>query len=125
MPIACRLLCFVVCALISVVKGRVYFGYYGANNTATPWATIYQAVDLEDAQSNWDSHRIPSLVSAYDVFLTSTATNPLVLRPDFGTRWSAFADAAEPLFAQGALLGFNLGDELVRTPHSPLTLPPR
>ena len=124
--ITSRLLCLFATAvvLLSVAEGHVYFGYYSANNSATPWATIYQAATIADAQSSWDLHKIPSLLSVYDVFLTSTATSPLVLRPDFGARWSAFADAAQPLLSKGVLLGFNLGDELVRAARCAPWTPP-
>ena len=123
--ITSRLLCLFATAvvLLSVAEGHVYFGYYGANNSATPWATIYQAATIADAQSSWDLHNIPSLLSVYDVFLTSTATSPLVLRPDFGARWSVFADAAQPLLLKGVLLGFNLGDELVRAARNDVVHP--
>ena len=35
------------------------------------------------------------------------------IRPDVASAWAAVAAAAAPLLANGSLIGFNLGDELV------------
>ena len=37
----------------------------------------------------------------------------MFLRADYAVAWAALAAEARPLLASGALLGFNLGDELV------------
>ena len=86
------------------------FGYYDDNLTATPFATLHQAGSVADAAATFASSGVPSLLLV-DVF--TSAPGRLVLQADWRARIAALAAAATPLFASGAALGYNLGDELV------------
>jgi len=95
------------------------FGYYEDNLTATPFATLHQADSVADAAAAFADRGVPSLLLV-DVF--AGAPGRLVLQADWRARLDALAAAAAPLFASGAALGFNLGDELVWNCLAPANL---
>lgn len=57
------------------------------------------------------THRIDALLNVLDVFF-SFAT-PHGLRADYKQRWAAMVPVGRELLANGTIIGFNLGDELV------------
>ena len=95
------------------------FGYYEDNLTATPFATLHQASSVADAAAAFASLGVPSLLLV-DVF--TSAPGRKVLQADWRARLDALAAAAAPLFASGAALGYNLGDELVWNCLAPANL---
>ncbi len=102
----------------------VRFGYYSANITATaPYTTVYQANSLSDAAYAYAATggQARSLLLTYKAFFTS-APGRMILRPDWQAQWGALAAAAAPFLANGTLLGFNLGDELVWNCLAPANL---
>jgi hypothetical protein len=86
------------------------FGYYEDNLTATPYATLHQASSVADVAEAWSALGVPSLLLV-DVF--TSVPGRMVLQTDWLAQLNALAAAAAPLFASGAALGYNLGDELV------------
>ena len=89
------------------------FGFYDDNVTATPYANIHQSESLADARANWAAHpTTPSILSVDDVVFTS-APHAMILQTDWREQLSALATAAAPDFLSGAIIGYNLGDELV------------
>lgn len=98
------------------------FGYYSAALDATAaYSNVFQADTLADASDAWAAHGIPSLLLTFDAFFAS-APNRMVLAPDWRARWAALAASAAPFVANGTLLGFNLGDELVWNCLAPANL---
>jgi hypothetical protein len=89
-----------------------YFTYYSANLSATPWLTLYQADSLADAAAAWSTFSVPSILLLYDALFTRVPGR-MILRPDYASQLQALMAAAAPLRASGAVLGLNLGDELV------------
>lgn len=101
-----------VAALLAHAGGLPFFGFYDANLTATPYATTYQANSVADASAAFGAFGVPSLLSVYDAVFVREATR-LVLQPQWQQQLAALVASAAPLRASGAVMGFNLGDELV------------
>jgi hypothetical protein len=89
-----------------------YFTYYSANLSATPWVSLFQADTIAEASSAWSTFNVPSMLLLYNALFT-TVPNRMILKPDYVAELQALMAAAAPLRASGAVLGFNLGDELV------------
>ena len=89
-----------------------YFAFYSANLSATPWVSLYQADTVGDAAAAFSTFRVPSMLLLYDALFT-TIPGRMILWPDFSLRLQALLAQAAPLRASGAVLGLNLGDELV------------
>jgi hypothetical protein len=88
------------------------FGFYADNLTETPYATIHQADTIGDASSTYATYGIPSLLLVYNAVFMG-APNRMVLQTQWESQLKALVASAAPLFASGAVIGYNLGDELV------------
>ena len=95
------------------------FGYYADNLTATPWQTLHQAGSVADAAAAFAATGVPSLL-LIDVF--TSAPKRMVLQDGWRAQLSALAASAAPLFASGAVIGYNLGDELIWNCLAPVNL---
>jgi hypothetical protein len=114
-----RLLAAARCAALA--RSALLFGCYGDNLTATPYATIHQADTPADAEAAFAAFKVPSLLSVYSAVFQG-APGRLVLQPQWQAQLAALAASAAPLLQSGALLGFNLGDELVWNCLAPANL---
>jgi hypothetical protein len=95
------------------VGATTYFGFYGVstddlNATTAPFSNLFQADNLAEVAVA-AALNITSLLLVYPAFFVS----PPGLRPDYKEQWAALEAQARPLVESGAVLGFNLGDELV------------
>jgi hypothetical protein len=107
--------------LAAIFAKAAYFGFYSANLTSNaPYSNLFQADTISDALTAETSGQ-HSLLLTYSAFFVS-APNRLVLAPDFEARWAALAALSAPLIANGTLLGFNMGDELVWNCLAPTNL---
>jgi hypothetical protein len=98
-----------------------YFGFYSANLTQNArYSNLYQADTLADAVAAKALNQ-ESLLSVYDTFFQRVA-DALVLQPNYAADWEAMAAVAAPYLANGTILGFNLGDELVWNCLAPTNL---
>jgi hypothetical protein len=101
---------------ISSSGRKFYFGFYDDNVTATPYVNIHLSSSLSDARANFAMHpSTTSLLSVYDTIFTFSGVphTPMLLQPLWREQLAALVAAAAPDFASGAIMGFNLGDELV------------
>ena len=127
------------------------FGYYSPDLSITgAYSDITSTGSIEAANETWSTHRVPSLLLVESTFFTQgppfqpdkQATHkallaaagiqtiledpppkaPLILRHDWASAWEDLASAAAPLLSRGALLGFDLGDELVWNCLAPANL---
>ena len=102
----------VVCALSAPGISAKLFGYYGADLSSTgKYSNVYLASNASDAVAAFQSHGVPSLLSTFDVFLYYT--DHVQLKVEWEAQWEAYVPLAAQLLANGTILGFNLGDELV------------
>ena len=113
----------VVSMIVSLAHGKkaMYFGFYGADLAATPYASIYQAETITDATAAFTAHKITSLLSVYNTVFTWSPQHT-ILQPEWRSQLVALMAAAESLFASGAVIGFNLGDELIWNCLTPANL---
>jgi len=92
---------------------RVYFGFYNTDLTKTASAsTLYLAASLQDALNVYQQYKIPSLLDTSKTLL-NWGPRPIVLFPDWQSRWQNLVQQTQPHIASGTLIGFNLGDELL------------
>jgi len=101
-----------VAAPTALVANAPFFTYYSANLSATPWLTLYHADSLAAAAAAWSTFNVPSLLLLYNALFT-TVPGRMILKPDYENELASLLAAAAPLRASGAVMGFNLGDELV------------
>ena len=102
-------------------RSPLLFGFYADNLTATPYVSVHQADTLADAAAAFAAFKVPSLLSVYGAVFQG-APRRLVLQPQWREQLAALIAAAAPLQQQGAVLGFNLGDELVWNCLAPANL---
>ena len=96
------------------------FGYYADDIAATPWQTLHQASSVADAAAAFASTGVQSVLLLIDVF--ASAPKRMVLQDAWRANLAALAAAAAPLFASGAVIGYNLGDELTWNCLAPANL---
>ena len=94
------------------VQPSPFFGYYEDNITETPFVTLHQGESLNDVNATYSTYGVKSLLSTYNAVFAS-APNRMILQPEWQDQLTALAAAAAPFFVSGALIGYNLGDELV------------
>ena len=95
---------------------RVPFGFYdikiadlSSTDPDLSGVSLYQAPNVTMAlQARAVRQRVRSLLLVKDAFFSGKG-----IRPDFQSAWGRIEKEARPLFTNGTLLGFNLGDELV------------
>lgn len=91
-----------------------YFGFWGPDAPATmsSFTNLAFANSAAEAVSN---HKLGmhSLLKLHGAFVNSTVKWHFCLRTDYAARWAALAPELAPLLANGSLLGFFLGDELL------------
>jgi hypothetical protein len=90
-----------------------YFGFYGVspadlNATTAAFSNLFQADSVAEVAVA-AALNVTSLLLVYPAFFGA----PPGLRPDYKEQWAALEAQARPLVESGAVLGFNLGDELV------------
>lgn len=88
-----------------------FFGFYGVNtdmlHTTQSFSNIVQVSSIDNAiAAMYYGQR--SLLLVEGAFFTKGH-----LRPDYAQSWANLATQSKPLLANGTLVGFNLGDELV------------
>ena len=110
-----------IISLPQSLKASLLFGYYEDNLTATPWVSIHQADTIPDATFAFSNFKVPSLLLVYDAVFQQSSSR-MILQPNWYDQLKSLMTAAAPLFSSGALIGYNLGDELVWNCLSPANL---
>jgi len=100
-----------------------YFGYYDANLTVNaPYSNLFQADTLQDALAAKAAKQEVLLLVYNAFFIEAPSGQRLILSPNYVAQWTAMASAAAPYIANGTILGFNMGDELVWNCLAPANL---
>jgi hypothetical protein len=108
---------------------RVEFGFYDTSLSRGDGAALQGSASLwNPGAHDWSKNATLSVANAVAVFGQTTlpsllnleallfvglGTSSAGLHPDYAARWSRYAAVAKPAVANGTVLGFDLGDELV------------
>lgn len=102
-----------------------HFSFYHASLADLPVLSnstdVFQAGSLADVATAW-KHGQKSLLSLESTLFCNAVTPQAGLCDNWVVKWDILAAAAASAIAQGSLLGFNLGDELVLKCIPPATI---
>ena len=111
---------FVVLSAVCAAHRPPYLGFYMDSNATshTAGANLYLASTPALAVRARASGGMVSLLKVDGAFLQRNPLDPtnrknMTLRPDWRAQWASLVPVARELLANGTMLGFDLGDELV------------